>query len=84
MSAYPVNETIQAFLLGQLRERPELMRELRKEFAAGSLEILKLTKEIADEAIKQKANPAQTIQLGLWYGMAIGILMEKISQRRVN
>ena len=76
MANYDVGEVTAAFLNNALPGRAELVLEIGKAVREQRV-VKRLCIQVAEEAVAQQANPATTIQIGLMYGMVIGILLEK-------
>ena len=73
---YDVSEVINMFRNHRFSERADLMTEIQNAMR-DSLPTKLLIAEIGEQAFQNSANPVQVIGLGLWYGIVLGILMEK-------
>jgi hypothetical protein len=65
-----------AFLHGALQDQDELLRRLNNPFR-DSKAVRDLVSEVLEAAFKAHATPVQIIGLGLAYGMAAGIFIER-------
>jgi hypothetical protein len=73
---YDVSGVVTAFLNRQLPERAELVRFFHTEIFTLPA-VKELMAAVATEAMAQKLDPVNVLALGLNYGLAIGVLLEK-------
>jgi len=63
--------------LGGLRDQREVQHALRPLVVAEAEGFKKVSEEMAGECEKNGLPPARALQLGLVYGMAVGVIMER-------
>lgn len=81
---YDVNTLLREFLEKKRDEEfGPLKRELEREIQH-SRPMVELVGEIGMHIARVEKSPADTIAFALWYGMCLGILLEKDRLKRVN
>lgn len=73
---YDIDEIIRHFLQGHYPDRPAMMREFRIALQE-SKNGIHLFREIAEEALPRRAGPVECVQLGVLYGIVLGVIMER-------
>jgi hypothetical protein len=80
---FPTIDVIEEFLSVSTPERRELVLCFQQLMSDGSVTVKKLVGEIGMEAAKNKLMPTAVLALGLAYGMALGVQMERKARRVV-
>jgi hypothetical protein len=85
MKNFDVNNVVRAFLDGQFEDRASLVTELSSAVRQPSAVMKHLIVQVTEECLKTpNCTPFNTIQIGIMYGMVIGVLLERdrLAQKR--
>jgi hypothetical protein len=75
---FDLTNVVAAFLAEQYPERAELVSELGAALRAHARPVQYLIAQVAHESVSQPGcTPAMTIEIGLLYGLALGVLLER-------
>jgi hypothetical protein len=78
MIPYDVTNTISEFLKDDSDSRRALMDKLRIEVQAHERPVLHLLAQVTEQCMSTPGcTPALTVEIAVWYGMAIGIKLEQ-------
>jgi hypothetical protein len=76
MAQFDISNVVRHFLNSSTPERRELMKEFREEVIRNPA-MRRFVSEVGQEAMKNRATPVMTLGIGVLYGMALGVLLER-------
>lgn len=82
---YDVTNVVAMFMRDESESRRRLMDKLRIELQAHEPAVLELLASVTEKSMHTPGcTPALTVEIAVWYGMAIGIRLEQDRLRRAE